>query len=315
MAKYKLNEQQTRRINKNQETATMSESTQTGTIIARFANEVDIETDQGDIRRSHLRQNLKTLVPGDRIAFEQTADTCVIVALHPRKTLLARETRFKKKQPVAANITQMLITITSEPHYSLFLLDCYLMAAELANITPLIVFNKTDLLENPQEEKEHLAFYEQLGYPVYFISTVGTPGLDALRAALPHQTSVLLGQSGVGKSSIINQLLPNENIKTTAISSQQLGRHTTTTARLYHLPSGGDLIDSPGIRAFMPPAFHPEDLFDGFVEFKPYKNQCRFKNCSHTHEPECALKQAVEAGEIRLSRFQHFQKLRLEKQS
>ena len=275
---------------------------QQGLIVAHYGAQIDVEAEQSAIFRCKLRSNLGHLVTGDKVSWRQAADqTGVIVARDPRHSELSRPNKYGELKPVAANIDQIVVTIAPKPHTYANLVDRYLVAAEASAIEPIILLNKTDLLD--AESEAHLApmlaRYEQLGYRVIRASTKTQDGLEALLAALNQRVSVFVGQSGVGKSSLVNVLLPGTDLKVSALSEyHQQGIHTTTTARLFHFPNGGDLIDSPGIREFGLWHMDADTLLEAFREFRPFLGYCKFSNCSHEHEPGCALLKAVEEGEI-----------------
>jgi ribosome biogenesis GTPase len=212
-------------------------------------------------------------------------------------------------KPVAANVDRILIVIAPEPEPFANLIDRYLVAAEAVSIPPLLLLNKVDLLaadrRGPVEAL--LDQYRAIGYPVLYASSVTDHGLDALKAELRDNVSVFVGQSGVGKSSLINALIPGQDIRVGELSAvERKGRHTTTTAQLFHMPGGGDLIDSPGIREFGLEHIDRASIEHGFVEFREWLGNCRFRDCSHSHEPGCALLQAVEAGRISTARMASF---------
>lgn len=273
-----------------------------GLIVAHYGSQIDVEVEPGNIFRCKLRSNLGHLVTGDKVSWRQAADqTGVIVARDPRHSELSRPNKYGELKPVAANIDQIVVTIAPKPHTYANLVDRYLVAAEASAIEPIILLNKTDLLD--AESEAHLApmldRYAQLGYRVIRASTKTQDGLEALLAALNQRVSVFVGQSGVGKSSLVNVLLPGTDLKVSALSEyHQQGIHTTTTARLFHFPNGGDLIDSPGIREFGLWHMDADTLLEAFREFRPFLGYCKFSNCSHEHEPGCALLKAVEEGEI-----------------
>jgi ribosome biogenesis GTPase len=192
------------------------------------------------------------------------------------------------------------------------MLDRYLVAAELIGASPLIVVNKSDLLDAGGREllQQRLAVYPTIGYPLVFTSNRHVAGLHELHSHLANHTSILVGQSGVGKSSLVQTLLPDLEIRTGSLSEVTgLGRHTTTVAMLYHVPGGGDLIDSPGVRDFTLNKVAPELLENGFPEFVPYRGQCRFHNCRHASEPGCAIHNAVRDGTVDPRRLANYREL------
>jgi ribosome biogenesis GTPase len=192
------------------------------------------------------------------------------------------------------------------------LINRYLVAAELTDIPPAIVINKVDLLDAAARAglEERLAVYVHIGYPLLYASTKEAHGLDTLRAQLRHKTSIFVGQSGVGKSSIIQSLLPEREIRVGALSEASgLGRHTTTSTVLYHFPDGGELIDSPGVRDFGLGHVDAQQIAQGFVDFRPFLGQCRFNDCAHAVEPGCALQAAVDNGELDRGRFESYHRI------
>jgi ribosome biogenesis GTPase len=206
----------------------------------------------------------------------------------------------------------MLIVSSVLPELSLNIIDRYLVAAETLKIAPLIVLNKIDLLEAEQlaQYREWLTAYEKIGYKVLFVSKQTGEGIAALEAELSDRINIFVGQSGVGKSSLVNALMPQFNVEEGEISENSgLGQHTTTASRLYHIPSGGDLIDSPGVREFGLWHLEPEAITQAFVEFQPYLGGCKFRDCKHLDDPGCILVEAVEKGEINEIRFENYHKI------
>jgi ribosome biogenesis GTPase len=236
----------------------------------------------------------------------------VVTALLERRSQLARPDPQGQLKALAANIDQILVVAAPAPLYSPDLINQYLAAAELTGITPALVFNKIDLIDEQNREAvdDLLSIYQRIGYPVISASTKREHGMDRLIAQVKDHTSVFVGQSGVGKSSLVKALLPQASISVGELSAQSgLGQHTTSTARLYHLPAGGRIIDSPGVREFRLWPMSRQALAQGFVEFRPWLGQCKFRDCSHTHEPGCALRQAVERGEISRLRLEGYLKI------
>jgi len=284
-----------------------------GTLLANYGAYVLIDDDQGEQYRCVLRSNLGPLVSGDSVIWQAGPDHAgVVVALEPRRTLLARPDQTGQMKPVAANIDQIIIVTAPKPGISEWLIDRYLVAAEITGIAPLIVVNKSDLMDGPKRARIEARFreYRDIGYTVLFASTKAEHGLDALSEHLRGRTSVFVGQSGVGKSSLINSLLPEVDARVGELSEASgQGRHTTSAAMEYRLPEGGSIIDSPGIRDFGLWNISAEQAFEGFVEFRPYRGQCRFRNCAHREEPGCALRQAVADGRISERRLESFHQI------
>lgn len=230
----------------------------------------------------------------------------VVESSEPRKSLLYRSSTLKSKI-LASNVTQIVIVLATQPSFYEALLNRCLVAAEAANIKPLIVLNKCDLAD-ADDAKTKLKLYQDLGYQVLHLSA--KQDISALKPYLDHHQSVLVGQSGMGKSTMINALLPNQNVRTQEMSAAlDSGKHTTTAAHLYHLNTTSTLIDSPGLQEFGLNHLSQETLELAFIEFRPYLGNCRFNNCKHTHEPDCAVTNAVNAGKISAVRLKFYQDL------
>lgn len=281
-----------------------------GLVTAHLGQGIAVEHN-GETWLCQTRRKLDTVAVGDRVQFSAVAPgQGRVESVEPRRSLLCRPSRGDKIRPVAANIDRVLVVFAVEPSCDFLLLDQYLAVCENQNFSAALVLNKTDLPTTPEIDTE-LALYQDLGYPLYRVSATAASGLDALKAALNGQTSIFTGQSGVGKSSLTNALIPNKDLKTNTISATtKHGRHTTTAATLYHLPEGGDLIDSPGVAIFGLADLSERQLAFGYREFQPLLGQCQFNNCRHGQDKGCAVRQAAEAGCIAVSRYLRFLKLR-----
>jgi len=264
-----------------------------------------------------FRRNVGRPYCGDHVKVAQADDDSLVVEeILPRKNNFVRADDRGRQQIIAANLDQVLIVVATRPLPSRDLLERYLLAVHSLDIKPVIVFNKTDL-EVPADETaagtrvlEHMSDYEALGYTVIRTSCKTERGTAGLDEVLRNRTSILVGQSGVGKSSLINRLLPDMDIQTGALSTATgKGTHTTTSTMLYEFTGGGFLIDSPGVWEFGIWKLDNRQLESGFIEFRPWLGQCRFNNCVHATEPGCAVKQAVADGQIREWRYRSYMRL------
>ncbi|PVV05627.1 MAG: ribosome small subunit-dependent GTPase [gamma proteobacterium symbiont of Ctena orbiculata] len=284
-----------------------------GRVVIRHGATLGVMDGQGKLFRCQTRQHIGHPVCGDWVIWQPVDETTgVVTALQPRSSVLSRPDYSGRHKPLAANITQLVIVLAPKPEPSGYLLDQYLVTAETIGIPPLIAINKIDLLEGGLEHEfmQRFEAYSSIGYSVFGISAKREHGLDPLIERLKDETSILLGQSGVGKSSLINALLPSMQVETGRLSQTTgLGRHTTSAATCYTLPQGGELIDSPGVRSFRLTDLSRQELEQGFREFQPFLGQCRFHNCSHDHEPGCAIQAAMERGEIAAQRLENFLRL------
>ena len=281
-----------------------------GTVVAAYGKRYQIELPDKK-RISCVTRGKKTdLACGDRVNLQLTdKHEGVIDSTLPRKTLLYRSNAYKSKM-LAANVTQIIIVLATQPSFYEALLNRCLIAAEAAHIKPLIVLNKCDLEDNSQA-KQKLGLYSALGYQVLTLSA--KEDISGLRPYLQGEASILVGQSGMGKSTMINALLPEEAVRTREVSmSLDSGKHTTTAAHLYHLDAQSQLIDSPGLQEFGLHHLSTDELEHAFIEFRPHLGLCRFSNCKHTQEPDCAIKQAVLKGKIGQERLAIYQLLRAE---
>lgn len=287
---------------------------QEGLVIAQYGTQVDVESALTPSlnKRCFLRANLGSIVTGDNVVWRDSEREGVVVSVLPRRSQLARPDSFGNMKIVAANIDRMLITVAPQPEPHANLIDRYLVVAETLGLNAILLINKMDLFTGGQKQKlqDLLLGYRDLGYPVMEISAHTGAGLNELTAVLSEGTSVFVGQSGAGKSSIIQTLLPDETIKIGELSEQvNKGRHTTTNSQLYHFPNGGHCIDSPGIREFGLWHMEAGEVAAGFKEFQPFLGGCRFRDCRHKADPGCALKQAVTENQISTARFDSYMRI------
>jgi ribosome biogenesis GTPase len=281
------------------------EALQQGLVVAAYGKRYGVEVEDGSQISCVTRGKKNDLACGDRVEVKMT-DTHegVVEKLHSRSSLLFRSNAYKTKT-LASNVTQVIIVLATTPSFYEALLNRCLIAAEAAKIKALIVLNKCDLADNTEAMKL-LSIYQNLGYQVQPLSAKND--IAPLKQWLKNQTSVLVGQSGMGKSTIVNALLPNSAVRTQEVSTVlDSGKHTTTAAHLYHLDSDSDLIDSPGLQEFGLNHLNIEELEHAFIEFRPFLGKCRFNNCKHLHEPDCAVISAVESGKISPVRLAFYQ--------
>ena len=278
-----------------------------GLVVAAYGKRYEVELP--DTKRiSCVTRGKKTdLACGDIVSIKLTDNAeGVVESSLPRTSLLYRSNAFKSKI-LAANVTQIVIVLATQPSFYESLLNRCLVAAEAAKINVVIVLNKCDLNET-NDAKNKLELYQSLGYDVVYLSA--KQDISALLPYLENQQSVLVGQSGMGKSTIINALLPTQQVRTQEVSTVlDSGKHTTTAAHLYHLNKSTSLIDSPGLQEFGLHHLHNEDIELAFKEFRPFLGHCKYSNCKHSHEPDCAVLAAVSQNKISSRRIAFYQEL------
>ena len=294
-----------------------SNKAETGLVISRYGKHLAVlpeDPANSDIYHCQVRQNLGHIACGDHVIWEKTHEDPnvfegVVTAVEKRSTVLSRSTFSGEEKPLAANIDQLIIVIAPQPEPSEYLIDQYLIAAERAKINAIIAVNKSDLLneDNKQALTSRLTPYQEIGYPVVFISSKTTNDLEPLTNLLKSKTSILVGQSGVGKSSLTNALIPDLDLQTQKLSDKNAqGQHTTSASTLYFLENDARIIDSPGVRSFRLGQIDQHSLETGYRDLRAFLGHCKFSNCSHTSEPGCALIQALEEGKISSKRLENF---------
>jgi ribosome biogenesis GTPase len=278
----------------------------TGQVVAAYSRRFIVATAGGElpcqVKGRHLR-----VVCGDRVELRRDGDAGVIEAVLPRASLLYRSDAFKSKA-IAANVTQLAVVVAARPSFSMELVQRCVLAAEDQGIASLLILNKADLPETPAA-RERLNLLTRLGYPLVMLSAL--TDVAPLRPSLHGHTTLLIGQSGMGKSTLINALFPGTDAVTAEYSEAlDSGRHTTTHTRLHRLDADSAVIDSPGLQEFALQHLDTHSLARAFVEFRPFLGHCRFRDCKHETEPGCRLQEAAAAGDIDPGRLQLFQTLR-----
>jgi ribosome biogenesis GTPase len=324
MSKRRLSKQQQSRIAEKQQKEIVADTEMgtggnvasnkcNGCVISHFGQQLDVETldtpESPRLVRCHQRANLPDLVTGDLVVWEKdTEENGIIVAVAERQNMFARPDASGTVKAVAANIDVVLVVFAVLPEAFMNLIDRYLVAIHKLGLEPLLVLNKADLLneENSTELDNMLSIYQSLGYPTHRLSALTGDGVARLEEALSGRTTVLVGQSGVGKSSLINRLGLAQMTEVGELSEGKYkGTHKTTTARLYHL-NNCDVIDSPGIREFNLGQLSQQQLLIGFRELQDFAGACKFRDCSHRSEPGCAIREAVKRGEVFPERLESY---------
>lgn len=285
---------------------------QSGLVIAHLGKSLAVEAADGQVLTCHTLRQLGSVAVGDKVLWEVCGDDQGrVIKVLPRSSVLNRPAHGGKIRPVAANLDQVLVVLAPEPAPDFLLADQILAVCENRNIDAALIFNKIDLFDDDSVVNAQLHDYAAIGYPLFRLSVKNRIGMEQLHATLKDRVSMLSGQSGVGKSSLSRMLLPEQQlIRIGHISNTSgLGRHTTTTATLYHLPDGGDLIDSPGVAVFGLAEMTAGLLAQGYREFQPHIARCRFNDCLHSKDQGCAVRCAVEQGVISSARYQRYIKL------
>lgn len=310
MSRRRLSKQQERQIKKTQaDYIDGSDNLEKGLVIAHFGKKVLVKLeDKTSPVECHIRQNLGAIVCGDHVYCEKAPLAYSIVGIIKRKTILGRTNKSGQMKPLAANIDQILIVSAHLPPLSTYLIDSYLVAAHSLGIDACLLLNKCDLIKPQSTEEVVMAYYTSLGYPVLKVSAKNQVNMAALEHATCHKTQVLVGQSGVGKSTLINALIPDADSETQTLSNH-LGTHTTTTSVLHFLPRGGAIIDSPGVREFGLGHLSMEAILSGFIDLARFRGQCKYRNCRHINEPDCQLLLEVKQGRIPPYRMENYHRI------
>jgi len=281
--------------------------------VANFGAAAVVQDQNQTVHRAIPRKKLSLLVAGDQVTCEgPNLKELRIVRLHPRQSVLERPDRRQAMRPLAANLTRMVVVSAIIPAPETLLIDQFCIVAESVGVEAIVLVNKSDLgtEEELDTHRQMLAVYQNLGYQTALINTRSSAGLQPLHDLLSDQCSVFVGQSGVGKSSIIQAILPDQEIRIGAISKATgVGAHTTTVSFRYELEGGGVLIDSPGVRQFPVEHLSTAQLADGYREIRALAEHCRFSDCTHRVEPDCAVTAAVGTGEVASARYQNYSKL------
>ncbi|MDZ4665874.1 MAG: ribosome small subunit-dependent GTPase A [Bacteroidota bacterium] len=296
-------------------TGTVTKSTGSNYLVRMAEGKIISCKLKGKIRLDD-RKTTNPVTVGDRVDVEMENDKEGMIAkIHQRKNYIIRKSINLSKQAhiIASNLDQaILIATLVEPRTSLGFIDRFLITAEAYSIPAVIVFNKSDNLNKEllELQNEIISIYEKIGYVCYSISSLNGEHVEGLKPVLKGKTSLISGHSGVGKSTLVNALQPGLNIKTSIISAaHSKGKHTTTFAELYHLDFGADIIDTPGIKELGLVEMKKEEVGHYFPEIRKYMNDCKFNNCLHIEEPKCAVREAVERGEISGERYESYLKI------
>ena len=284
-----------------------------GTVIAAYRSYTLVKDLNNNLFKCQQRKVVGQVVCGDIVLWQhEDADTGVITAIKERHSILQRPDINNNLRIIASNIDQVFIVVAHKPELNEGLIDRYLVAAENSHLKPVILLNKIDLFSEQEfsDLKQRLQLYQDIGYTVIYTSAKQEHGLDSLIELLKDNNNIFVGQSGVGKSSLINTILKSDARIGEISEATGKGKHTTTTAYLYPLEHNeGHIIDSPGVREFGLIKLTEEDIVHGFTEFKPYIGYCKFRNCAHKNEPGCALLGALKDKKITEQRWKSCQRI------
>jgi ribosome biogenesis GTPase len=280
----------------------------TGTVLASFGRGVLVQTDTGLIRCGLKGRKLR-VVCGDRVVwgYPPSADGPSVESIEPRRNLIERIDLRGRPEPVAANIDRLAIVVAPQPETDWFLVDRYWAGAVLKDLAALIIVNKKDLGTGAIEPQ--LDEYRKLNLTCIEVSCQAAQGIGDLERLLAGSVNLLVGQSGVGKSSLVNAIVPEAAAQTAELTRDAEGRHTTTTARWYQLAPNSAIVDAPGVRDFAPPAHLARAAERGFIEIHERSVQCRFNDCRHMEEPGCAVRAAVDESLISARRYESYRRL------
>ena len=284
-----------------------------GTVIAAYRRYTLIETSNKELFQCQQRKSVGQVVCGDKVLWQkEDEETGVITEIEERHTILQRPDINGNLRIIASNIDQVFIVVAHKPELNEGLIDRYLVAAENSRLNPIILLNKVDLFDEEvfSNLKQRLQLYQDIGYTVIYTSAKQEHGLDSLTEILKDNNNIFVGQSGVGKSSLINTLLKSDARIGEISEATGKGKHTTTTAYLYPLEDNtGHIIDSPGVREFGLIKLTEQDITEGFKEFEPYIGYCKFRNCAHNNEPGCTLIKSVEDKKITEQRWKSYKRI------
>ncbi len=280
-----------------------------GRILVTYGKSCIVEDTNQDLIRCSFRRKSIQSVCNDTVLFERIdSKTGVIDSIDNRKNHFDRADSRKKRQMIAANLDQILVVVAAKPAPSNTIIDAYLTACYQLNISPVILVNKSDLDSYQDADfQQVIKTYSALSYPLISVSAKFDQRIDQLTALLTQKTSILVGQSGVGKSSLVNSLIPDKELRTAELSDATgKGTHTTTATQYHPLPDGGGLIDSPGVWEYGIWAMSESEIAEGFREFQEFETSCHYHNCRHISEPKCGVKDAVDTGQILSRRYQSY---------